>query len=161
MKINKDKLNINTQMEVEDIALENGEIVNTDVTEPVVIFNKTKENTTLINPIEFISKFLEQNGYPPNMELAHIEYDSSVNNEFDFEIIRESNHDGTLLFTMCLLEDVVEPIIRKQVVHKDYTNEPLKDIAYTVGDIALESIFDNYRQYEKASLPVKCEYIYE
>lgn len=145
----------------ETLELDNGEIAVTENQAPQFEFNKVSENTSAINTIEFISKFLENNGYPPKLQLGHIEYDSSVNEDFEFEIIREANHDGTLLFTIQLLEDVVEPIIRKRAVHKSYVNEPLKDVTYKVGDIKLESRFENYRQYETVTLPIKCEYIYE
>lgn len=160
MKINKDKIVVNMEDTIE-IELENGTLNTDKLSEPKVEVTKVAENTSTINPIEFISKFLEQNGFGKGLVLEHIDYDSSINSDYDFQIIRSSNHDGTLLFTMMLLEDVVEPIIRKQSVHKDYVDTPLKDIKYTVGDIKLESVFKDYKQYETASLPVKCEYIYE
>lgn len=117
--------------------------------------------TELINPIELISKMIERNGYGKNLVLGHVNYNQLINSDFDFEIIRSTTHDGTLVFTMNILEEVLLPIINKNAVHADYRNKPLKDINYEIGDIKLVSTFQNNKKHDTASLPIKCQYIYE
>ncbi|RNB59446.1 hypothetical protein EDM57_04705 [Brevibacillus gelatini] len=127
---------------------------------------------TVINPIEYISSILESNGYGKNLVLGHIKYDQAVNEDYDYQVIRSSSHDGTILFTMMLVDEALNPIINKTTYcTKTITEEELKklvDIEYIIGDIKMETEIGvqdlpagRYMgQTDTVYIPVRCRYIF-
>lgn len=113
---------------------------------------------TKLNTIEEISKVIEINGYGKGLVLQHIQYDEKVNDEYDYQIIKQSTHDGTMLFTNSIIQEVLIPLMKKESCHVDYVNKGVKDISYIVGDISLEKSFENNKQTDLVKLPVKCKY---
>lgn len=127
---------------------------------------------TLINPINRISNILESNGYGSNLVLEHIKYDQTINDDYDYQIIRSSSHDGTLLFTISLMDKALLPLINKQTYcNNTITQEELKnttDIEYIIGDIRVETEFGMRDlpagrfsgQTDTVYIPVRCKYIF-
>ncbi|WP_079709808.1 hypothetical protein [Paraliobacillus ryukyuensis] len=123
----------------------------------------------IINPMEYISSILESSGYGSGLEVGHIEYDKSTNKEFHHQIIKESTHDGTILFTANLIGEALLPLINKHLYFKDSISEEelmsLKDVNYVIGDIELESEYGVKASFgtgvkDTISIPVKVEYIF-
>ena len=129
---------------------------------------------TILNPVKLIPKLFSFEGLPEDtsFKLGHIKYDSNVNEEYDYRLIRSSTHDGTMLFTMQLLGEVLEPIVlQKTYCAKHFSpeeaEEKIKGIKYTIGDIFIENDFGVkdingvkiHGQTETATLHVKCDYI--
>ncbi|MFO1442899.1 hypothetical protein KDN24_06675 [Bacillus sp. Bva_UNVM-123] len=125
--------------------------------------------TNRINPLGRISDILSSSGYGENLRLGHVTYNENVNSSYDYQIIRSLEHDGTLLFTQNLIDEVLFPIIKKQSYSKNTITEAqlktVTDINYTIGDIILESEygvkvkhFNGMR--DTATLPVRVEYVF-
>ncbi|MFC8685966.1 hypothetical protein [Brevibacillus porteri] len=127
---------------------------------------------TMINPMNQISGILKSNGYDESVVLSHVKYDQSINEDYDYQIIRSSSHDGTLLFTMSLMDKALLPLLNKQTYCSNtITEEELKkisDIEYTIGDIRLETEFGMQDlptgrypgQTDTVYIPVRCKYIF-
>lgn len=124
----------------------------------------------LLNPIKEISSILASNGYGENLVVGHIKYDQNVNEDYQYQIIRESTHDGTLLFTQSLIFDGLVNLMNKQSYCKKTLNDDelskVKDLNYTIGDIKLESEYGVKTKFgsgirQIVSIPVKVEYIFE
>lgn len=104
--------------------------------------------------------------------LIHIELDEKLKpHHGQFDIVRQSGHDGTLLFTLQMLQDVLINPINMQSHFKgdDIDFDKLKSITYKVGMIYHSTVFGriklksggvHYGQVERARMPVICEYIY-
>lgn len=116
----------------------------------------------LINPVERISAILEDNGYPGGLVLEHVTYDKSLNEDYDYQIIRSSTHDGTFLFTINLIDETLTPVINKATYCKkdDVNIDEVKDIRYIIGDLMLKTEFDSNKQIDTMYLPIRCEYVY-
>lgn len=128
--------------------------------------------TELLNPTEQIKRLFKVSGHEGELKLPHIEYDSSLDVDYDYQIIRESSHDGTMLFTLKVISEALEPLVKMEsYCNKDLTEEEVhkvKKIEYTVGNIKLES------EYKKVNtkvgeipvvtntvyIPVRCKYTY-
>ena len=84
--------------------------------------------------------------YSDDLVLQHIAYDQSVNEEFQYKIIRTITHDGTLIFTYDLLLKIFEEILNKKTQYKpsleNINLDDIEDIHYTIGDVYYESIYD-------------------
>ncbi len=88
-------------------------------------------------------------------------------NEAKFEMIRQTSHDGTSIFTCDLLEDVLLPILNKNVYYKGDSLEGVTDIKYEIGLISLACVYGHinvpaghiWGQRQRARMPVKCIYI--
>ena len=119
------------------------------------------------NPIELIKRFW------PEANVSHITYDPNLR-EGDFNIIRQSGGDGTLLFTLQMLQKGLLGIVNMQSFHKP--TEPdwskVKGVKYTVGKMRHVTVYgmiklrcSESRKYpglrERIRMPVKCEYIYK
>lgn len=124
----------------------------------------------VINPIEQISDILAANGYGKNLRLGHIIYDKSINDSYDYQIIRSSKHDGTFIFKLNLIQEVLSPIINKQSYYKANISEEelnnLADIEYTIGDINIESEYGVTVKHftgmrDTVTLPVKVKYSFK
>jgi hypothetical protein len=122
-----------------------------------------------LNPVEQISNILSANGYGENLVCGHIKYDEKVNDSYDYQIIRTSSHDGTLMFTQRLIDQALLPVINKQTYGKNTINEDqldnVIDINYTIGDIFLESEYGvqvkNFTgMRDTVTLPIKVEYVF-
>lgn len=120
----------------------------------------------LLNPNKVISELLVMNGYPEG-ELTHVKYQEGMI-ENDVQIIRQSTHDGTFLFTKELMFESVKPLILMTLYSKrNISEENLKEVKsfnYTVGDLKLETTFNDpiypTKQTDKVTIPVKVEYIF-
>jgi hypothetical protein len=135
-------------------------------------FKMSNIKEQIINPLEMISNILVANGYPENLRVGHITYDNNVNSDYDYQMIRDSSHDGTFLFTQRVINEALLPLVnRSTYCTNTITKEELKDVKgfnYTIGDIKLVT------EYRKVNLPigermgitdtvyipVKCEYVF-
>ncbi|MDC6267281.1 hypothetical protein [Lysinibacillus fusiformis] len=113
---------------------------------------------TKLNTIEEISKIIEKNGYGKGLVLQHVKYDEKINESYDYQIIRQSIHDGTMLFSEMVIQESLLPLMKKESCHIDYVNKDVKDISYLIGDITLETEFENNKQVDTVKIPVKCNY---
>jgi hypothetical protein len=124
----------------------------------------------VLNPSECISNILEDMGYGKGLEVDHICYDESVNEDFQYIVGNESTHDGTLIFTNKLIKDTLIRLISKQLYYRDtMTDEEfvnLKDVEYIVGDMKLEtqrgvraSFGTGIKQLVR--IPVRVNYVYK
>jgi hypothetical protein len=87
-----------------------------------------------------------------------------------YDIVRGSKHDGTLIFTIELLERVIKPLINKESYFKEMEIEfeLAKDVTYEVGLISVATIYGMvdlpigrcHGQRQRARLPVKCTIIH-
>jgi len=130
-----------------------------------------------LNPVEMINNYFQSGIFsfgvnpselPKNIRLDHINFDKDVIPEY--HIIRESTHDGTMIFTSQLIAEALEPLIKMQSYYKLTAPDDLlliKEINYTIGEIELKS---NYEMKDLkcgrhpgvtnvVSIPVRCEYI--
>lgn len=128
-------------------------------------FNKKRHN-----PIELTRAWW------PDANIDHITYDPNMKNkDRDYWRIEESGGDGTLLFTIKMLQKLLLPLINKTTYYNQTPKELLEkaiDIRYTIGDIKHATVFgmvylrcsktQKYPgQLERVRIPVKCEYIYK
>jgi hypothetical protein len=126
-------------------------------------------NETVLNPIEEISYNLQRNGYGEGLIVGHITHNKEVNEDYQYQIIRESTHDGTVIFTMELINDSLSRLIKKESYLKGSITDDellkLKDVHYTIGDMKLETEYGVKAKFgsgvrQKVSIPVKVEYIF-
>jgi hypothetical protein len=119
------------------------------------------------NPIDLIKRFW------PEADVSHITYDPKLK-KGDFNVIRQSGGDGTLTFTLEMLQKGLIGIVKMESFCK--SKEPsdwskVKAIKYTVGSMRHATVYGmiNLRcssehkypgQRERIRMPVKCEYIY-
>ena len=91
---------------------------------------------------------------------------SRINNA-QYDIIRQSSHDGTALFTLELLVDAVKGLINKESYFKSDNIDNVFDIEYEIGLISMVSVFGkvdlpcgNFRgMKQRVRIPVKCKLI--
>lgn len=124
-----------------------------------------------INPMPILEKRItELYDVPKGTMFAHIKYDEAVNENYDYQIIRELTHDGTAIFILDLIFKVLQPIANKESYCKANAPEDLnsiKDIKYTIGDIKIEGDYGTKEingmkmegQTDVAYLPVRVEYV--
>jgi hypothetical protein len=120
-----------------------------------------------INPIHAIK------GTWPKADVSHITLDPSLR-EGDFQVIREMQSDGTLVFTHQLLQEALVNIVNgnsyKKTADVDWDN--LLQIKYTVGEMRMATVYglvhlncsktNKYSgQRERVKMWVKCEYAYK
>ncbi len=113
-----------------------------------------------MNPTEYLEKV-------HGITVSHITYNPDIIKEYD--IIRGSSHDGTLIFTYENINRCLESLLNKESFFKP--TEPnwdaVADIKYEVGDIEVVSEFKKadiphgYAPcvHETVKIPVRCEYI--
>ncbi len=118
------------------------------------------------NPIELIKRFW------PDADTQHIIYDPTMK-KGDYEIIRQSGGDGTLLFTIQMLQEALLGILNMQSWFKltePNAWEKVKAINYTIGTMRHVTVYGMIYlkcstthkypgQRERIRMPVKCEYI--
>ena len=117
------------------------------------------------NPLDLIKKFW------PEANIDHITYDPKLK-KGDFNVIRQCGGDGTLSFTLDMLQKGLVGIVNMQSFYKK--SEPdwskVKAIKYTIGSMSHATVYgmiklrcSNERKYpgqrERISFPVICEYI--
>lgn len=119
------------------------------------------------NPVELIKQFW------PDANVDHITYDPKMKHG-EYNVIRQTTSDGTLLFTQELLQRGLVEIVNMQshyipTAPKDWRK--VKAINYTLGKILHATVFGDVslpcsknRKYpgqkERIRMPVKVEYIY-
>ena len=86
-----------------------------------------------INPLELIER------YWPDASRDHITYDPDMR-KGDYSIIRQSTHDGTLLFSLELLQNTLLPVVNMSSYIKG--DDPVEwdrvvAIRYVVGPLRL------------------------
>lgn len=120
------------------------------------------------NPIELIKNFW------PEANVDHITFDPELI-KGDFSVIRQSGGDGTLTFTIEMLQKGLVGIANMTSFCK--STEPtdwskIKEIRYTVGKMGHATVYGMVElrcsktpkypgQRERIRMPVKCEYIYK
>lgn len=132
------------------------------------------EKTTLLNPEELIIHMFKFEGFEgSNFKLGHIYYDEKMDNDYDYQIIRQSSHDGTLIFRDQLIAKALKPLVYKETYCiKDITEEQLEnviDIEYTIGNVKLESKYGKVTVgiggisgvTDTVSIPVRCQYTFK
>ena len=123
----------------------------------------------LHNPMELIKEWW------PDADISHITYDSNMkSDERDYWRIEQSGSDGTVAFTIEMLQKALIPLLNKTTFSKITAPEDwgkVKDIKYTIGNIRHATVFgmiylqcsktNKYPgQRERVRIPVKCEYVY-
>jgi hypothetical protein len=119
------------------------------------------------NPMELIKQWW------PDADVSHITYDPEMRDkDRDYWRMEQSGGDGTLLFTIQMLQSALLPLLNKSTYFK--RNEPdwskVKDIRYTIGKMRHVTVFgmvwlrcsttSKYPgQKERVRIPVKCEYV--
>jgi hypothetical protein len=80
------------------------------------------------NPIDLMRQWW------PNADLSHIDYDPKMI-KGDYDIVRQSGGDGTLLFTIQMLQESLLPLVNKQSYFKPENPvlENVVNIRYTIG----------------------------
>jgi hypothetical protein len=122
-----------------------------------------------VNPIELIKTWW------PDADIRHIQYDPNMKaGDRDYWRIEHSAGDGTLLFTIEMLQKALLPLLNKTTYYNQTPKEDLEraiDIKYKIGPIWHSTVFGmiylrcsterKYRgQKERVRIPVKCEYVY-
>jgi hypothetical protein len=127
-------------------------------------------NITLLNPEEMINELFKFDGFEGKYRLGHIKYDKSLNKDFDYQIIIELSHDGTVLFTYQVVREALKPLVNRTIYCKKDVSEDIvdsiKDIEYTIGDIKIEKTYGMINSKagsirgvtDKVSIPVRCKY---
>jgi len=119
------------------------------------------------NPLDLIKQFW------PDANTSHITYDGSLR-KGDFSVIRESTHDGTLFFTLEVLQKALLGLVNgtSYCTSHDIDWDRLVKVQYRVGSIRHAVVFGDVKlrcsdaqlysgQRERIRMPVTCEYIYK
>lgn len=116
------------------------------------------------NPLELIEQWGRN-----NVDLSHIEYDPTLKHG-QYSIIRQCGHDGTLFFTVEMMQKALLPLINKQSYWKKNTPknwDDVIDIRYKIGRMKHATVFGKVKlqcgtypgQRERIRIPVICEII--
>ena len=111
--------------------------------------------------------------YWPDADIGHIEYDPDMKpSEAEYYKIKQSTHDGTMLFTHELLQELLVSLVNMSTHYtptepKDFSK--VEKIKYKIGKIRHSIVFGmvniNGRkmpgQKERVRLYVKCEYVFK
>lgn len=118
------------------------------------------------NPIELMKMWW------PDADLSHITYDPKMKaSDREYWRIEESGGDGTLSFTIEMLQKALLPIINmcstcKRTEPKDW--RLVKGMKYTIGDMRHATVYGKvelrcggkyHGQLERVRFPVRVEYI--
>jgi hypothetical protein len=88
-----------------------------------------------------------------------------------YQIIRQSSHDGTFAFTYELLSDTVLNLVSMDSFAKNYPPDEFKKVVainYTIGPLWLSTVYGRVKlrvgeypgQRERTRMSVACTYIY-
>lgn len=88
-------------------------------------------------------------------------------NEGQFDIVRQSSHDGTRIFTIELLGTAIENLVNKTAYYKGDDMDNVIDIKYEIGLISLATVFRIVNlpvgrfegETQRVRIPVKCNLI--
>ena len=109
--------------------------------------------------------------YNNDFEISNIKYHKDINKKFQYKIIREITHDGTLIFTKQTIFEIFYDLICCKTIYKPLVDNidlsSIKDINYTIGDLEIKrekvsKVSDNKKFSgikEIFELPVYCELI--
>lgn len=117
----------------------------------------------MINPLDVISSVLTRNGLGDGLNVGHIKYDKSINDDSNDVYCQSVTHDGTFAFVLDTIEKTILPFINKEIIQSKLDNnakENIKDVEYILGDIVVKNEFKNGSQTICTQLPVKINYIY-
>lgn len=92
----------------------------------------------------------------------------SKRNHAQYDIVRNTTHDGTLIFERELIGNIIKNLADKTSFYKKDNQEGVIDIIYEVGDISIATVFGMVNlpcgrfqgEKQRARLPVKCTLIY-
>jgi hypothetical protein len=123
------------------------------------------------NPLELIE------AYWPGADVSHIAYDESMSSgSGDYDIIRQSGGDGTLSFTVQMIQEALLPVVNS---HSFATNKVQKvdfekpgKVQYRIGPMSHSQVFgmiylgcsetQKYPgQRERVRMPVVSDFVYE
>lgn len=109
--------------------------------------------------------------YNNDFEISNIKYHKDINKNFQYKIIREITHDGTLIFTKNVIIEIFYDLLNCKTIYKPLVDNidlsSIKDINYTIGDLEIKrekvsKVSDNKKFSgikEIFELPVYCELI--
>lgn len=120
--------------------------------------NKPNHTRELLNPVDVI----ENMGF----DASHIKFNPNLSRVKDaqYDIIRQSTHDGTLAFTINMFGELLEPLINKCSHHTEQEIKGVTDVKYEVGYIRHSVVYGEVElrsgKYpgikERVRVPVKC-----
>lgn len=92
----------------------------------------------------------------------------SKRNDAQYDIVRQSTHDGTLIFERELIGRVIENLANKTSCLKSDEQKDIIDRIYEVGDISIATVYGMVNlpcgrfqgERQRARLSVKCTIIY-
>lgn len=99
----------------------------------------------------------------PTVKVEHITYDPKLF-KGEFNIVRGSTHDGTLIFTHENIQRVLLPVVNGTCFMKGKEPTPgakIKDVHYTIGPMRYAATFAPTKMRERIRMAVIGEYIYE
>jgi hypothetical protein len=125
---------------------------------------------------EALKRFIKEQGFEDKIEkskiytLSNITYDKNINDNYEYQIIRECICDGTLMFMEDLMLEELQLLSNQETCFKLTTPQNTNMVAginYTIGDFKIDSEYGDFGTKEKpwlhskfrVSLPVKCDYI--
>ena len=89
------------------------------------------------NPIDLIEKWW------PEADISHIEYDPDMK-KGEYQIVRQSGGDGTMLFTIQMLQEALIPLVNMSSFYKPKAPKSwgnIKGIKYRIGPIKHATVF--------------------
>ena len=103
--------------------------------------------------------------YKEGTWIHHIKYDENINENYQYKIIREVTHDGTLFFKHQKMIEMFYELVNCSTMYKPYLElkEGIKSIKYIIGDVVIKSEYDieTNRSYPMMKnifeLPIYCE----
>jgi hypothetical protein len=126
---------------------------------------KTSCRRELINPLELIESIVDADGMGP----THITFNPELSRHgaAQYDVIRQSKHDGTMLFTIELFQKLLFEIVNKYSYFIPDGEEGVIDRHYELGYIRHSIVFGmmdiNGRtmpgQRERLRMPVICTQI--
>lgn len=124
-------------------------------------FDPTKEILRRLKVQYPEAKFNENNAY-----IGHIKFDKDIDKQY--EIIRQSTHDGTLLFTDNLIAKALDELLQMRTYYIPDNPEwdSIEAINYIVGEGVITSDFGEKNingmkiqgQTDTLTIPVRCNY---
>lgn len=112
-----------------------------------------------VNPVEYLAK--------RGIVAPHIVFDPSVSPQY--RIVRQSAHDGTMIFTQELIENTLTPLIAKASFYRpNPPTEAQEDaVIYRVGWLWISTVIGmvdlpcgrRHGERQRTRLPVVCEYM--
>lgn len=121
---------------------------------------------------KFIKTKVDLDGFFKHLGVENVDYikqnkSLTKRNGAQYEIIRTSSNDGTLLFEYELILESLLPLLRKESYFKNMDITDAIDIKYEIGEVSLVTVFGKVKlpcgtipgQRQRVRIPVKCEII--